>query len=206
MNTARLAELTEAPDHGLASDGMRISMGGMLTEVRQKATRSGSLMGFATLEDLTGAIEMLVFPKVLERVATELMPDTAVIVTGRLSIREDEDPKLLLDEIEPLPTNAEAEEQAKRAGVAPQAIPSAPRPAPDEVLPGSTLYLRLPSDGAIPMVTPLLERSGGPIGVVLYIEATGKKLRAPASMNVTPTKKLIGALRDMLGAKNVVLK
>ena len=205
MNTAKLAELTEAPDHGLASDGMRVSMGGMLTEVRQKATRSGSLMGFATLEDLTGAIEMLIFPKVLERVATELMPDTAVIVTGRLSIREDEDPKLLLDEIEPMPTNAEARDQAKKAGVAPAAI-SRPAPAPDEVLPGGTLYLRLPSDSAIPMVTPLLERSGGAVGVVLYIEATGKKLRAPASMNVTPTKKLIGALRDMLGAKNVVLK
>lgn len=207
MNTAKLAELTEAPDHGLASDGMRVSMGGMLTEVRQKATRSGSLMGFATLEDLTGAIEMLVFPKVLERVATELMPDTAVIVNGRLSIREDEDPKLLLDEIEPLPTNAEARDQANKAGVSPKTVTSAASaPAPDEVLPGSTLYLRLPSDSAIPMVTPLLERSSGPIGVVLYIEATGKKLRAPASMNVTPTKKLIGALRDMLGAKNVVLK
>ena len=104
-----------------------------------------------------------------------------------------------------MPTNAEARDQAKKAGVAPAAI-SRPAPAPDEVLPGGTLYLRLPSDSAIPMVTPLLERSGGAVGVVLYIEATGKKLRAPASMNVTPTKKLIGALRDMLGAKNVVLK
>jgi len=203
MNTATLAELTEAPDHGLSSDGMRVSMGGMLTETRQKATRAGNLMGFATLEDLTGAIEMLIFPKVLERVSTELMPDTAVIVTGRLSIREDEDPKLLLDDIEPLPTNAEAEAQAKQAGVA------APKPAPapeETVLPGGTLYLRLPSDSAIPMVTPLLERASGPVGVVLFIEATGKKLRAPASMNVLPTKALISALKDMLGSKNVVLK
>ena len=49
-------------------------MGGMLTEVRQKATKAGNLMGFATLEDLTGTIEALVFPRVLERVSTELMP------------------------------------------------------------------------------------------------------------------------------------
>ena len=59
MNTARLAELLEAPDHGLSSDGMRVRMGGMLTEVRQKATKAGNLMGFATLEDLTGTIEAL---------------------------------------------------------------------------------------------------------------------------------------------------
>ncbi|MBR2942966.1 MAG: DNA polymerase III subunit alpha, partial [Clostridia bacterium] len=55
MNTAALAEIIEEPDHGLSADGMRVSMGGMLTEVRQKATKAGNLMGFATLEDLTGA-------------------------------------------------------------------------------------------------------------------------------------------------------
>lgn len=50
-------------------------------------------MGFATLEDLTGTIEALVFPRVLERVSTELMPDTAVVLSGRLSIREEEEPR-----------------------------------------------------------------------------------------------------------------
>ena len=80
MNTSRLAQLLEGMDHGLASDSMRVQMGGMLTEVRQKATKAGNLMGFATLEDLTGTIEALVFPKVLERVSTELVPDTAVIL------------------------------------------------------------------------------------------------------------------------------
>ncbi len=107
MNTEELARLLEAPDHGLSADGKRVRMGGMLTEVRQKATKAGNLMGFATLEDLTGTIEALVFPKVLERVATQLTPDTAVVLTGRLSIREDEDPKLLLDTVEPLRPDAE---------------------------------------------------------------------------------------------------
>ena len=200
MNTARLAEITDAPDHGLSSDGLRVSMGGMLTEVRQKATRAGNLMGFATLEDLTGAIDMLIFPKVLERVSTELMPDTAVIVSGRLSISEDEDPKLLLDAIEPLPTNAESEVQAKQAGV------SLPPSVVEEVLPGKTLYLRLPSDGAIAVITPILTKSPGEVGVVLFIESTGKKFRAPQTMQVRPTRALITALKDMLGAKNVVLK
>ena len=63
MNTARLTELLESPDHGLSFDGQRVRMGGMLTEVRQKATKAGNLMGFATLEDLTGTIEALVFPR-----------------------------------------------------------------------------------------------------------------------------------------------
>ena len=198
MNTARLAELMEGADHGLSSDGMKVQMGGMLTEVRQKSTKAGNLMGFATLEDLTGAIEALVFPKVLERVSTQLVPDTAVILAGRLSIREEEDPKLLLDTVEPLLTDAQAA-QLRTSGASP-AKPGS------ETLPGGTLYLRLPDDSAIAMVRPILARSPGAVPVVLYILSTGAKLRAPQSLFVTPTRALVDALGDMLGAKNVVLK
>ncbi len=206
-STQTLAELIEAPDHGLSQDGMRVQMGGMLTEVRQKATKSGNLMGFATLEDLTGTIEALVFPKVLERVSTELVPDTAVILSGRLSIREDEEPKLLLDSVESMPTDAEAE---KLGALRPQPAFGAPqrvkRVDDSPVLPGKTLYLRLPSDSAIGVVKPVLSRSPGECAVVLYIESTGAKLRAPKNLEVRPTRTLIDALGDMLGTKNVVLK
>lgn len=202
MNTAQLAEIMEGPDHGLSRDGMRVRMGGMLTEFRQKATRSGNLMGFVTLEDMTGTIEALVFPKVLERVSTELTPDTAVILSGRLSIREDDDAKLLLDTVEPLMTNAEYAQALKDGMLSPQAAPR----KQDTILPGSTLYLRLPSDSAIKVVSPVLSRYHGEVSVVLYIENTGIKLRAPKELFVAPTKAMMDELIEMLGHKNVVLK
>jgi len=206
MNTSVLAELLDSPDGGLSHDGMRVQMGGMLTEVRQKATKAGNLMGFATLEDLTGTIESLVFPKVLERVSTDLAPDTAVILSGRLSIREDEEPKLILDSVEQLLTNTEIE-QLGTLGTPGFGAPVQNKKADaSPVLPGKTLYLRLPSDSAIGMVKPLLSRSSGDCGVVLYIESTGAKLRAPKELQVRPTRALIDALGDMLGTKNVVLK
>ena len=201
MNTAKLAELTEAPDHGLACDGMRVSMGGMLTEFRQKATRSGNLMGFVTLEDMTGTIEALVFPKVLERVSADLSVDSAVVLAGRLSIREDEDVKLLLDSVEPLMTDAEFA-QAAHDG-APKTGVSAQRAA---VLPGHALYLRLNVESAIDVVKPVLSRHRGDVPVTLYIEQTGAKLRAPRELFVRPTQALMDELTQMLGAKNVVLK
>ena len=197
MNTARLTELLESPDHGLSFDGQRVRMGGMLTEVRQKATKAGNLMGFATLEDLTGTIEALVFPRVLERVSTELMPDTAVVLSGRLSIREEEEPKLMLDTVEPLYTDAELDQMSENGALS---------PAVKQLLPGNTLYLRLPSDSAIGMVQPILQRFSGRKPVVLYIESTGAKLRAPQNLFVSPTQELMDTLSDMLGAKNVVLK
>ena len=203
MSTSQLAEIMEGPDHGLSRDGMRVRMGGMLTEFRQKATRSGNLMGFVTLEDMTGTIESLVFPKILERVSTELVSDTAVVLCGRLSIREDEDPKLLLDSIEPLMTNAEIEQAVKNGSLTQNAAAPARK---DDPLPGGTLYLRLPSDSAIQVVRPVLSRYKGEIPVVLYIESTGVKLRAPKELYVRPTKAMMDEMTDMLGHKNVVLK
>ena len=159
-------------------------------------------MGFVTLEDMTGTIEALVFPKVLERVSTELTPDTAVILSGRLSIREDDDAKLLLDTVEPLMTNAEYAQAVKDGMLSPQAAPR----KRDAILPGSTLYLRLPSDSAIKVVSPVLSRYHGEVSVVLYIENTGIKLRAPKELFVAPTKAMMDELIEMLGHRNVVLK
>ena len=155
-------------------------MGGMLTEFRQKATKAGNLMGFVMLEDLTGTIEALVFPKVLERVSTELTPDTAVILGGRLSIREEEEPKLLLDTVEPLYTDAELEQMER------------PRHDFARIQAGSSRQVRStcasPSDSAIGMIQPVLQRFSGPKPVILYIESTGAKLRAPQNLFISPTQ------------------
>ena len=67
FSTGELTELEDRPDHGMSLDGQLVEMGGILTEVKGKATKKGAYMGFLTLEDLTGQIECLVFPKVFER-------------------------------------------------------------------------------------------------------------------------------------------
>ena len=184
MNTAILADLLAEPDAGLSHDGQQVRMGGILTETRQKATKSGGLMGFVTLEDLTGTIEALVFPKVLERVGHELITDTPVILSGRLSIREEEDPKLLLDRVDPLPPNGSRQPDAE----------------------GRTLWLRLPDDDAISFVSGVLSGSPGNTSVMLYLKNTRQKLRAPDTLRVTPDDALLRALSEMLGEENVVLK
>ena len=102
INSRFLSGLAEEEDGGLRYDGQYVRMGGMIIEKRSKATRSGNLMGFITLEDLYGSTESLIFPKVFERVQPFLDTEDPVVVTGRLSIREEEAPKLLLDNVEPL--------------------------------------------------------------------------------------------------------
>ena len=92
----------DSPDGGMSMDQATVSMGGMIAEKRMKATKSGNMMAFIQLEDLYGVTEVLVFPKVYDRVSSLLTQDNAVVLTGKLSVREDEDTKLLLDSVMPL--------------------------------------------------------------------------------------------------------
>jgi DNA polymerase III subunit alpha len=80
-------------------DGARIAFAGMVVSRKNKTTRANDLMAFVTLEDLTGQVEALVFPKVLQRCAGFLSEGTPVLVLGRASVREEEAPKLIAEEI-----------------------------------------------------------------------------------------------------------
>lgn len=101
-NTAWVAQLKEHEDAGLSQDGTQVRMGGLVVNLRAKATRKGNMMGFCILEDLTGQIECLFFPAVYERYYKDLAVDQVVIISGKLSVREDEETKLLVDSLSAL--------------------------------------------------------------------------------------------------------
>ena len=102
FSTQKIMDQMDDEDHGMSLDGRQVAMGGILTEVKGKATKKGAYMGFITLEDLTGSIEGLIFPKVFERIQGTIAEDDVVVVTGKISIREEESPKILVDAITPL--------------------------------------------------------------------------------------------------------
>ena len=78
-------------------DQMRVTLGGIIIASNTKVTRSGGLMAFLTLEDMTASIECLIFPRVLEQFGEFVATDRLVRISGKLSLREDEEPKLLAD-------------------------------------------------------------------------------------------------------------
>ena len=162
-------------------------MGGILTQCRKKATRKGEMMGFITLEDLTGQIECMVFPKAYLRLSEEMREDRIALVTGRLSVREDEDPKLLVEEIEDLP-----DEQP----------PTAPatanwRQAKEKI------YLHLTPDQwkNLENVLSPLPRGGIPVVTQLTTERTLKP--ADSRSWVADLKNSSETLKTIFGAENV---
>ena len=105
---ASLDENVSVPDvnmfakKSVLKDNDRVVLGGILASVNQKVTRNNTIMAFLTLEDLTGSIEVIVFPKTLDTVKNLCVTDSLVIVKGRISLKEDESPKLLCESIEPI--------------------------------------------------------------------------------------------------------
>ncbi|MBU3089150.1 DNA polymerase III subunit alpha [Clostridium gasigenes] len=83
-------------------DDERVILGGIISEVNQKVTRNNTMMAFIKLEDLTDTIEVIVFPRTLDKVREVLKLDSLVVIKGRVSIKEDEIPKLICETIEPL--------------------------------------------------------------------------------------------------------
>ncbi len=97
-----LDEISMFNSQDILQDNDRVILGGILSGVTQKVTRNNSIMAFLKLEDLTGTIEVIVFPKTLDKVKDLCVTDSLVIIKGRLSLKEDEPPKLICESIEPL--------------------------------------------------------------------------------------------------------
>jgi DNA polymerase-3 subunit alpha len=67
--------------------GHRVKVGGIINKIQKVNTRTGQPMLFVEIEDLTGRIEALVFPKILEETATAWQEEKIVLINGRLSDR-----------------------------------------------------------------------------------------------------------------------
>ncbi|HWS28943.1 MAG TPA: DNA polymerase III subunit alpha [Clostridia bacterium] len=172
--------LTDTEGNGGFGDGDRVRVGGIITASRSKATKSGSgLMGYATLEDLTGAIEMFAFPSVYQRFSSAMQADSAVVVTGKLSMREDQPNSINIMEIVPLKKSTANQK----------------------------LFLRLDTSdqGLMEKLYALFARFPGNVPVVLYDYNTSRKMLVPKNMYVNLSTGFTGGASELLGPENVKL-
>jgi len=88
------------------SDKESVKIVGVVTSITVKSTRKNEKMAFASLEDKYGSIECIVFPSQYSRDAKYLNEDAALLVEGTLSVREDEDPKIIVSKITELIENS----------------------------------------------------------------------------------------------------
>ncbi len=172
------------------SDDQIISVAGVVQNVKMKTTRNNSMMAYVTIEDDTASMEMLAFSNVLSQFGGYLKENSAVVITGRLSLREEKEPQIVINRARPLADFA-------------QAIPQEEAQAPSSILQG-TLYLQLPteSDPRYQKVRAIVNMFPGNSAVKVFF-ADNRTLRgAQASLD----SRMLDELKRLLGESNVVVK
>ena len=137
------------------------------------------------------AIEMLAFSNVLNQYGAYLQENSPVVIVGRLSLRDDKEPQLIVNRARPISDfTHDAEER--------------PRPVPNRKPIGGTLYLRLPSEQDVryPKVKAILNMFPGDSSVVLYFADSGMRRGTRCVL----MESMILELRNVLDEGNVIIK
>ena len=176
-------------------DEQIVSVAGIVQSVKMKTTRNNSMMAYVTVEDDTASIEMLAFSNVLGQYGSYIRENEAVVITGRLSLRDDKEPQIVINRARPITDYSEARETA------PQPMPQMPEKP--QTLPG-TLWLQLKSedDPNFRTVRAIVNMFPGESVVKVFFADTRKLRGARASLD----ERMIRELKNVLGEGNVVVK
>jgi DNA polymerase-3 subunit alpha len=157
-----------------------------------KTTRSNSMMAYVTVEDDTASMEMLAFSNVLNQYGGYLKENSPVVITGRLSIRDEKDAQIVINRARPMSDFADQY---------PEPEPEVPQ---QNRIHQGTLYLRLPGEDQklYPKIKAILNMFPGDSGVVLFFEDT----RQRRGTRCVIMDSMLQELKNVLGEANVVLK
>ncbi|MBQ3427057.1 MAG: DNA polymerase III subunit alpha, partial [Clostridia bacterium] len=191
-------------DNGL-HDGDPVVIGCIVEARKNKTTRNKQQMSFLTLEDAYGTVECLVFPQPLQRYSGLLTEGAVLAVGGTVSQREDEEPKLLLNNAEPL-------EDAIRRGAALPQYTRRQSQKPEPVRTAETarrrLFIRV--DRATPELFGRLRDAiapfAGDIEVRIYFADEDRYVRMPRELYFNGSPAAVRELEYEFGEGNVVLK
>ena len=169
--------LDEETGQSKVQDGEIATVGGLITDKSIKYTKQNQTMAFLTLEDLVGAVEVIVFPKSYEKASHLLNVDEKVFIRGRVSTEEERNSKLICEKIYSF-------DDAKRE-----------------------LWLQFSGrkdyEEKETKLFELLQDSDGRDGVVIYISGEKLMKRLPPSQNIGVSAELLNKLNNFLGRKNV---
>ena len=161
------------------SDGQVITIGGLVTGIQRKTTKQGSMWAIVTLEDLEGAIEVMVFPQSYQGAATLIAEDTVLFVRGRIDRPDEDSPRLVAMEI--------TAPDLSEASVGPVRL---------------TMAASRCTPPIVERLKAVLAEHPGVTEVHLNLSSEGRTtvMRLDDRLRVTPSPALYGDLKALLGA------
>lgn len=180
-------------------DNQSVTLLCTVVKSRVMTTKSNTLMAFTTVEDLTGTMELLVFPRVFSSYRAYLQENAVIVVSGRVSYKEDEGTRLVAEQIAPVD-----EYDSSRGFATPAGQGTTLAPAPQKKVVG--LWLLVPSRQSREMqrIENLLRNIfDGPMPVYFKFEDSGQRMRAPQSLWANDVPILRRELERILGPDHV---
>lgn len=177
--TANAADFVREEESGAirVTDNMHVVVGGMIAAKTVKYTRNNQAMAFLTVEDLTGSVEIIVFPKDYERYNRFLNDEEKIFVVGHATVEEEQDGKVICERIVPFDDTRKE------------------------------LWLQFPTKSDFSekeqQVYDILRDSDGNDEVVIYISDVKAFKRLPRNRAVGTNSVLLARLTEFLGEKNV---
>ncbi len=210
IRSASIGSILDGSVSDSLSDGDRVRLVCVISKYRTQLTKSNRIMAFVTVEDRSGTIELVVFPKVLEEFGALLYEGNAVCVDGTVNLKEDEDAKLLVNRVSKIPAKSDVEPEKPESPHknSPAAVSKSSGASQDSFKNVSALYLRLDNmDGEkFKKAKNLLEIFDGGTPVILYLTDTQKRLMASKELWVDVNNVLLRELEKLLGKDSVKLK
>ena len=206
-----LLTILESREEGLSLDGKEVTLPCIIQSRRNRTTKTNRLMANLVIEDLYAQMNAMVFPGVVERLNFVLQPDALVLLKGRVSIREEEDPMLLVDDAKPWePEKQQDAEQERPHLINGRDLPlygvqSEPKPAQTQKdSQQETLWLKVKTfdnDFMITGLLAMLRRFPGTVGVKVYAAKEKRLVKLHDTVSIDP--ELMAKLTLLLDEGNV---
>lgn len=189
-------------------DGQSVRLLVMMESMKLKLSKNNEKMAFAAIEDSGAGVEMIVFPKTLAIHAGILAENVPLIVDGRISLREEEEPKIIcervfsLNEADRLPPLEQSARRTSRGDYhAPAVRNDRPRGNP-------ILYLRVPSMESVEFQRALkvIKIFDGVSRVFVRCADSGQMVEAPKQYRVMMNTVMLDELGRILGKENVAVR
>ena len=190
---AIISDFAAADGPASYADNQTVTVAGVVSSTRTRTTKNNSLMSYIMLEDDTGSIELIAFQKALDSGGCYVVENASLIVRGRISVRDEKEPQIMVDSIRPL---SDIGTLAQTAAVQKPAAPAAQ--------PGQKLWVKLPGadDPRLHKIELILTMFPGTEQMIIWCEREKKRIGARCLIHPA----LVQELKEMLGEENVVVK
>ena len=176
------------------ADNQYVTVAGVVSSTKTRTTKNNSLMSYITLEDDTGSMELIAFQKALDSGGGYVRDNAALIIRGRISVRDEKEPQIMVDSIRPLSDIGTMAQPAREQRSAP-----APQPPADQ-----KLWVKLPGadDARLHKIELILTMFPGTQQMIIWCEREKKRIGARCLLHPA----LVQELKELLGDENVVVK